>query len=141
MNINTLYVLIGKTLDICQRIEHDIKIIYASIHEGSFEDNLYQSKRWTLGQTVTELEIIDDGYNYYYFTKEDYRLLKRISNERNYVCHDCFEDFIYEDNYQVSEEVFMKVYNRIDNFYNEINNLWEVIQKIRTDIYNIYRNN
>ena len=29
----------------------------------------------------------------------------------------------------------------LDNFYNEINNLWEVIQKIRTDIYNIIRNN
>ena len=83
MKIDDLYILIGETLDFCQRIEKDIKLIYAGMKKGNIEDNLYLIKRFTLGETIIELELLDNCDNKPFLKERDYEILKSITKERS----------------------------------------------------------
>ena len=51
--------LVGDTLMYCQRVEHDVKIIYAAMLKGDFNQNLSLVAAETLGTVVTALKKLD----------------------------------------------------------------------------------
>ena len=138
MNIDDLYILIGETLDFCQRIEKDIKLIYAGMKKGNIEDNLYLIKRFTLGETIIELELLDNCDNKPFLKERDYEILKSITKERNHICHKCFNNYNYISDYDLQEKMFDKEYERIKNFHDKIDVLWRVIEKVRLDVLKKY---
>ena len=138
MKIDDLYILIGETLDFCQRIEKDIKLIYAGMKKGNIEDNLYLIKRFTLGETIIELELLDNCDNKPFLKERDYDILKSITKERNHICHKCFNNYNYISDYDLQEKMFDKEYERIKNFHDKIDVLWRVIEKVRLDVLKKY---
>jgi hypothetical protein len=138
MKIDDLYILIGETLDFCQRIEKDIKLIYAGMKKGNIEDNLYLIKRFTLGETIIELELLDNCDNKPFLKERDYDILKSITKERNHICHKCFNNYNYISDYDLQEKMFDKEYERIKTFHDKIDVLWRVIEKVRLDVLKKY---
>ena len=138
MKIDDLYMLIGETLDFCQRIEKDIKLIYAGMKKGNIEDNLYLIKRFTLGETIIELELLDNCDNKPFLKERDYEILKSITKERNHICHKCFNNYNYISDYDLQEKMFDKEYERIKTFHDKIDVLWRVIEKVRLDVLKKY---
>lgn len=138
MKIDDLYILIGETLDFCQRIEKDIKLIYAGMKKGNIEDNLYLIKRFTLGETIIELELLDNCDNKPFLKERDYEILKSITRERNHICHKCFNNYNYISDYDLQEKMFDKEYERIKTFHDKIDILWRVIEKVRLDVLKKY---
>ena len=138
MDVERLYLLIGETLDYCQRIEHDVKLIYAGMRKGEMEDNLELIKRWTLGETIMALEELDNCDNNPYLKPRDYEILKNITKERNYICHKCFNTYNYESNYDIQENRFNNAFNRIDEFHNSLERLWVLIEKVRLNVLSRY---
>lgn len=138
MKIDDLYILIGETLDFCQRIEKDIKLIYAGMKKGNIEDNLYLIKRFTLGETIIELELLDNCDNKPFLKERDYEILKSITKERNHICHKCFNNYNYISDYDLQEKMFYKEYERIKTFHDKIDVLWRVIEKVRLDVLKKY---
>ena len=53
---------------------------------------------WTLGKVVCELEKLDNSDSNHFLSGDDYNLLRSITNERNYLIHQIFRDFLYEKN-------------------------------------------
>ena len=97
--LDTFNAVVGETLMYCQRIEHDIKVIYAAMLKGEMEGNLDLVRRETLGTVLVALENLDFSDNNPMFSREDYRLLKEIKNIRNFIAHQCYVDFLYLDDY------------------------------------------
>ena len=78
--LDTFNAVVGETLMYCQRIEHDIKVIYAAMLKGEMDGNLDLVRRETLGTVLVALENLDFSDNNPMFSREDYRLLKEIKN-------------------------------------------------------------
>lgn len=138
MNVNDLYIIIGETLDFCQRIEKDIKLIYAGMKKGNIEDNLFLIKKWTLGETIIELELLDNCDNKPFLMERDYELLKSITKERNHICHRCFNNYNYISDYDLQEKKYNLEFDRIKSFHDNINNLWKAIEKVRLCVLKKY---
>lgn len=73
--LDNFHLLVGETIMECQRIEHDIKLIYAGMLKGDFNKNLDIVKDKALGPVLVSLEKLDnsDGNPY----------LKQGDRERN----------------------------------------------------------
>ena len=94
--LSEFHVVVGETLMECQRIEHDIKLIYAGMLKGDFEQNLNSIKNETLGAVLIELERLDNCDGNPYFKFADYKLLREIKNVRNWLAHKAYMDFMYD---------------------------------------------
>ena len=126
---------VGKTIMFCQCIEHDIKWIYAGMHNGDFYKNYERITKWTLGTTVSKLEALDNCDNDPYLHKEDYALLKQITNIRNYWVHNAYVDFVYEKS---NEKAFNKVSKRLENDHNRLEKIHKSVEKVRLDVLKDY---
>lgn len=121
---------IGKTTEYCQTIEHDIKWIYALLRKGDPQKNMNELNTWTLGNTVFELEVLDNSDKNPSLTKKEYSLLKQITGERNYICHQIFRDFLYESNFLESYK-YKEASIRLITFYKKIEKLQKQIEDFR----------
>ncbi len=122
--------MIGDALLCCQTIEHDVKWIFACMMEGDLKENYHLLSSWTLGSTIKELEKLDHSDQKPFIEKADYRVLKKIMVERNYIAHQCFRDFLYTEARFQSPE-FAQVDKRITTFYNKLKKLSLNLEKLR----------
>ena len=123
------YRKVGELIKACQCIEHDIKLIYAGMIAGSFDDNWEKLKNKTLGQAVLELQELDNSDGQPYFSKSDYDLLKEITQKRNYWVHQGFIDYVYD------RSKFNNQYQRLKIDNDQLVNLMETTEKIRLDYF------
>lgn len=125
--------LVGETILECQRIEHDIKLIYAGMLKGDFAQNIYEVNNQTLGAVVKALEELDNSDKNPYLSKGDYKLLKEITRVRNWLVHKSYVDFMYLD-----DSEWMRGYNRCFKKLNEFNErmkyLGDQVEMVRTEI-------
>ena len=98
MDINEFHFMLGQTIMYCQIIEHDVKMIYAAMHNGDMRRTLreIERKKWTLGATIENLKRLDLSDGNAYISLEDYEFLQDMTDKRNHWCHDCYINFIYE---------------------------------------------
>lgn len=136
--ITDLYILIGETLKFCQIIEHDIKMIYAGMRSGNFEDNYNELSKNTLGAVVSKLEKLDKSDGKQRLGDGDYQLLKEITDERNCIIHQVFRDFLYKQNENECFNAFQKAYDRIENFHNRLAKLYRPIEDLSIQILKEY---
>lgn len=131
-------ILVGDTLMHCQRIEHDIKIIYAAMLSGDMRDNLELIKKETLGTVLVALNALDNSDEKPLFSNADYKLLKEIKNIRNFIAHQCYVDFLYRDEngyYEKLSENFKKM-----RFFNEdLKNLATFVEKARFSVLSRFK--
>lgn len=60
MNFDEFKILHSETIMYYQVVEHDLKLIYAYMHEGDVNDNLDRVKNRTLGQMIDLLKTLDN---------------------------------------------------------------------------------
>lgn len=116
MNIDEFKQYYSTTMMHYQRIEHDIKLIYASMLEGNTNDNLDSIENKTLGMMVRILEKLDWSDNKPFISKSDYQFLKNICDRRNYWVHQAFIGFIYKDN-PLSSNEYREICSLLENDY------------------------
>ena len=114
-----------------QCIESDLKLIYAGMHSGDFEENLDMLEKANLGTVIKKLKELDYSDGHPDLSKQDYALLEQIREIRNYWCHQCFLDYIYiQDDYQ-RERKFQQVAQRLSEDENRTWDLHEHLEKLR----------
>ncbi len=123
---------IGETLEFCQTIEHDVKWIYATMLCGDSEENYDDISTWTLGKVVNELESLDFSDNNNLLTRSDYDTLREICDERNYIVHQIFRDFVYLRDWEY-DRAFQRASSRLLNFHNRLDRLWKTVERIRME--------
>ena len=116
------------TMMFYQRIEHDIKLIYAFMLKGDAGDNFDSIENETLGTMIRALEKLDYSDNKPFISKDDYRFLKRICDRRNYWVHQAFIDFIYDDDPLLSKE-YKDICRSLEKDYREVEKASDILEK------------
>lgn len=131
---------VGETISYCQTIENDVKWIYSAMRKGDMDKNFAYIARWTLGKTINELEKLDstDGDNF--LADDDYGLLHAIKDERDYLAHKIFREFLYKNNFERSQE-YARACSRLMNFHNRIERLWKSVETAKLNAIKVYRKN
>lgn len=137
-DINRFHLIAGETIMACQRIEYDIKIIFAAMLQGRFNDNYALVKDKVLGQVLMDLERLDTSDGNPYFSPSDYRLLKEIREVRNWLVHKAYVDFMYNDSGAKLEQAFNKAYNKLLDFNASMQKLGNQVENVRIDILKYY---
>lgn len=122
---------VGRTMFFCQCIEHDIKSIYYGMVAELSDKEYEKSQKWTLGQTIDHLERLDNSDGKPYFPQEDYELLRKVTDIRNFYAHRCYVDWVYEEPGRAIDRAFKRAAKRLINDHNRLQKLHEVIQSVR----------
>lgn len=138
-NFDNYKYLLGETIINYQLIENDLKMIYAGMLSGDFNDNIdYVDKTFHgLGQIIIALQKLDNSDNKPYFSKEDYKILKNLARDRNYYCHQCAIDFGYIQNFINSTE-YKKNYSKLQLVNTEIKRMQKLTEDFRFEILKKY---
>ena len=138
-NFDNYKYLLGETIINYQLIENDLKMIYAGMLSGDFNDNFdYADKTFHgLGQIINALQKLDNSDNKPYFSKEDYKILKNLARDRNYYCHQCAIDFGYIQNFINSTE-YKKNYSKLQSVNTEIKRMQKLTEDFRLEILKKY---
>ena len=113
-----------------QCIEYDMRRIYSSMLNEDFEESMDElwDKNW--GVILNKLKKLDKIDGNPYFSKEEYDLLDEIRTRRNYWCHQCYLDFVYEDNSYEYEILLQKKIHQVENELNRAKKLQRKMEKI-----------
>lgn len=122
-----------------QGIEYDLKVIYAAMKSGNFEDNFQSVKTMNLGKIIPELKKLDYSDNYPDLSESDYKLLEEIREIRNYWCHQCYIDFMYIQNDYKREKQFQKIFSCLREEENRTADLFERLEDFRLEEMARYR--
>ena len=116
-----------------QCIEHDLKRIYAEVFTDDYDDAMDMLETSNLGNMLIKFKRRDMNSDDPWFSEAEYEQLDRIREQRNYWAHQCFLDFVYDDDYQRARS-FQKVANRLANENNQIRKLQRKIEGIYLDL-------
>lgn len=137
MDIKTFKDYYATTMMYYQRIEHDIKLIYAFMLKGNTDDNLENIENKTLGAMIRILEKLDYSDNKPFISRGDYKFLKDICDKRNYLAHQAFVDFIYKDSPLFSEE-YKSISNSLESDCKEVERASDILEEMRIECYEKY---
>jgi hypothetical protein len=129
MRLENFYILIGETIEYCQRIEYDLKKIYAYMEDGSFSDNLKKVEVLPLGEIIYLIRERDKEQRL--FKKADYDILFTITKRRNHIVHQCFKNYNYALTQEEQERKFEIEYKNLEAFHGRLTTLWKAIENVR----------
>ena len=127
---NNFNLLLGKTITLCQQIENDVKIMYASMLEGNFDKNLEYISEETLGHVLTELERLDNSDRKPFLSREDYDLLFMLNDLRVYWVHKGSLPFCYAGKLKYRKKLKQQ-YERLQENYDTFYNLSKEVSDIK----------
>lgn len=136
--LNDFHCLVGETIMFCQLIENDLKIIFASMLKGKFEENLVKIKKDTFGKILQRLEELDYIDNNPMISKSDYKFLKQMSKKRNHWCHNSYLCFSYIENYLFSNK-FENEFKKLEMENQQFKSVQKTLEQIRLEVYHKYR--
>ena len=122
-----------------QTIEYDLKLIYAAMKEGDFEENFEELENANMGKIIRELQDLDYSDGHPDLSENDYKLLHEIREIRNYWAHQCYLDFVYIQDDDEREEQFQKIAERLHYDENRTWDLHKKMQALRTKKMKEYR--
>ena len=99
MNRDEFMILHSEMFLFFQCIENDLKLVYAGMRKGDFDDNLDALSKGNLGKTIEKLKRLDHSDGKPDLSDGDYKLLEEIREIRNYWTHQCYLDYVYIQNY------------------------------------------
>ena len=138
MDIEEFKQLHSETIYYCQRIEHDLKWIYSYMRKGNQYENFEMLGKTSLGVLVKKLKELDNSDNNPFISNDDYNFLKQMTEKRNYWCHQCYVDFVYENNY-VCSPVYNKVCNRLVRDHDRFKTVSDNVEKARLKAIEAFR--
>ena len=138
MNVEKFNQYYSTTMMNYQRIEHDIKLIYAYMRKGNANDNLESIENKTLGTMIEILEKLDWSDDKPFISRSDYQFLKNICNRRNYWAHQAFIDFIYTASPLLSNE-YRNICASLENDCKEVERASDILEEIRIECCDKYR--
>lgn len=115
---------VGEVIMYCQRIEHDMKVIYAALETDSvyaglktsksridvFRENYKKIESKSMGDILKKLKKQDtsSGGNPYFYASE-YEWLEKLKDIRNHWAHEGYLQFLYsgkdyEENFRIQAE-------------------------------------
>lgn len=110
-----------------QLIENDLRLIYAAMKSGNFDDNIDYLEKANLGKIIKELKELDYSDGSPYLSDKDYELLNQIREIRNYWCHQCYIDYVYISDDAERENKFQEIANKLH--YDE-NRTWALHERM-----------
>ena len=122
-----------------QLIENDLRLIYAAMRKGDFDDNVEILEKANLGKIITELKKLDYSDGNPDLSEKDYKLLNQIREIRNYWCHQCYIDYVYINDDNEREKKFQQIANRLHYDENRTWDLYERIENLRLKILKSYK--
>ena len=122
-----------------QCIENNLKIIYAAMCKGNFNNNLKSIEKVNLGKIARKLEELDNSVDMPELSEEEYNTIDEIREIRNYWCHQCYLDFIYIKNNYEREQAFQKVATKLHYDEYRTNDLFKKTEEMRLIIMKKYR--
>ena len=114
-----------------QLIENDLRLIYASMKAGVFEDNYDNLEQANLGKIIRALKELDNSDGAPELSDKDYETLNQIREIRNYWCHQCYLDYIYIVDDNAQEKKFQKIAERLRR---DGNRTWTCHEKWRNSV-------
>ena len=114
-----------------QLIETDLRLIYASMKAGVFEDNYDNLEQANLGKIIRALKELDNSDGAPELSDKDYETLNQIREIRNYWCHQCYLDYIYIVDDNAQEKKFQKIAERL---HQDGNRTWTCHEKWRNSV-------
>ena len=128
---------IGVLIKKCQCIEHDVKIMYAGMLRGDFNENLNTVINKPLGPVLKKLEGLDYSEDSPYLSREDYSLLNETKDIRNYWVHKGYIDFMYGtvEGYQ---NRIAKQYQKLTGDCSRLISLAQQLENIRIEMMKHY---
>ena len=138
MNFNEFKIKHSELIAFFQMIEHDLKLIYAYMHNGDPKKNFMELERTNLGSIIIELETLDNSDGHPYFKRDEYLYLKQIKNIRNYWCHEAYLDFIYERD-AFNSTKYKDICLRLVKDHQELNEVHKNINKDLNTIINKFK--
>ena len=130
MELNEFHAILGQTIMFCQTIEHDIKLIYSAMLNGSLSKNLETVSRWSLGATLKQLKKLDFSDKFHYISNSDYKFLMQITEKRNYWCHSAYTNFIYEKDF-LNSLAYKNECQKLAQDNAQLMNVGKVIENVR----------
>ncbi|MCR4660664.1 MAG: hypothetical protein K5765_01530 [Clostridia bacterium] len=141
-DLKNFQLLVGEAIMYFQTIEHDIRIIYAAMKVGDLYKELerIESEKWTLGQTIVELEKLDLSDGKAYISNSDYKFLKTLTWKRNNIVHKTYQNFLYEGNVDIQDEKFRKEYKDLQEYTQKMRQVYKTIEETRLKALKDFRN-
>jgi len=103
MDFNTFKTKHSEIICYCQIIEGDLKWIYSYLKNGNVLATRESLGNLSLGQIVSELKKLSlEGKAI--LSDADFNFLYKLTDKRNYWCHECFRDFVYTQNWPTSTQ-------------------------------------
>lgn len=114
-----------------QYIEQDLKLVFAAVSDGDFDEYLAELENANFGKVIKEFQELDQKTGFARFSDESYALLNEIREMRNYWCHQCYLDFHYFKNPDEHQKAYEKVAQRLHYDETRIYNLQVKLEKLR----------
>jgi len=114
-----------------QGIEYDLKLIYAAIKDGDFEENYKSVQNFSLGEIARDLKELDYSDNIPDLSEQEYELIDSIRKIRNYWCHQCYIDYMYIANDCLREEKFQQIAQKLKKDEEKTYSLFRKLEKFR----------
>ena len=136
MTIEQFKQLHSETIMYCQAIEHDLKWIYSYMHKGNQYESFETLSKTTLGALVKKLKELDNSDKEPFISNDDYNFLKQMTEKRNYWCHQCYIDFIYDDK---DSSNYDKVCNKLIRDHDRLKVVSNNVERVRLKAVNTFK--
>ena len=130
MKFDEFKILHSETIMYYQVVEHDLKLIYAYMHEGDVNDNLDSVENMTLGQMIDLLKALDNEDGKPNISSGDYNFLKQLSKNRNHWAHKVFTEFMYEENF-INSDKYAKQCQKLAKDHDRLSVVFRNVEKVR----------
>lgn len=96
MTMNEFRISHSTLIDHYQHIEFYLKEIYAVVHGHEFCNGLEEVARHNLRRLLNEIKQLDIQNELSLFSASDYERLFAICERRNFWCHSCYVDMVFD---------------------------------------------
>jgi len=107
------------------------------MHIGDVNENYGNLEKTTLGQVVIMLKELDKSSGEQFISDSDFNFLKQITEKRNYWCHICYRDFMYDDNFLHSES-YEKVCQKLQKDHDKLEQVYKNVEQARLKANRIF---
>lgn len=135
MDIDDFRLAHSETIEFCQLIEDDLKLIFSYMCKGDFDENYDSLKKANLVRCIDLLKKLDNSDKKPLISNEDYIFLKQMAKKRNYWCHQCYID-LYSSNRASNQD---DVYERLIEDHDRLCNVQMNVESLRKRAMEIYK--
>ena len=133
MDFDTFKVKYAETMMNYQRIENDIKCIYAYMRAGDVTKHFADIENKTLGRMIRELKDLDKSDGKPYINSNIYNFLEQICDNRNHWAHIVFLEFIYKNNW-INSKGYQKQCAKLKKDHDRVQVASDILEKLELNI-------